>query len=82
MAVSTLRPRSTEIVKKKICKIFEKYGLEINANLKSVEFLDINMDISTGVFKPYVKPNNVPLYVHKDSNHPPAIIKNLPLSIK
>ena len=52
-----------------------------NANLKSVDFLDINMDISTGVFKPYVKPNNVPLYVHKDSNHPPAIIKNLPLSI-
>ena len=30
---------------------------------------------------PYMKPNNTPLYVNKNSNHPPAIIKNIPLSI-
>ena len=28
-----------------------------------------------------MKPNNTPLYVHKDSNHPPNIIKNIPESI-
>ena len=55
--------------------------IEITVNVKSVNFLDINMDISTGIFKPYVKENNVPLYVHKDSNHPPAVIKNLPKPI-
>ena len=30
---------------------------------------------------PYTKPNNVPLYIHKESNHPPIITKNLPKSI-
>ena len=27
------------------------------------------------------RPNNTPLYVHKQSNHPPNIIKNIPESI-
>ena len=67
LAVSSLSPRNTEIVKKEICKIFERNGLQIDicANMKSVNFLDINIDISTGIFKPYVKPNNVSQYVHK-----------------
>ena len=30
---------------------------------------------------PYTKPNNIPLYIHKKSNHPPQIIKNIPKSI-
>jgi len=34
-----------------------------------------------GVYSPYMKPNNTPLYVHKESNHPPSIIKNIPESI-
>ena len=28
-----------------------------------------------------MKPNNIPLYVHNQSNHPPTIIKNIPKSI-
>ena len=32
-------------------------------------------------FKPYNKPGNIPMYVHKLSNHPPAIIKNIPKNI-
>lgn len=28
-----------------------------------------------------MKPNNTPLYVHKDSNHPPQITRNIPKSI-
>jgi len=30
---------------------------------------------------PYAKPNNIPLYIQKKSNHPPQIIKNIPKSI-
>ena len=30
---------------------------------------------------PYVKPNNVPQYIHSKSNHPPGILKNIPESI-
>merc|ERR1711947_32780 len=32
-------------------------------------------------YKTYIKPNDTPLYVHKKSNHPPSIIKNLPDAI-
>ena len=30
---------------------------------------------------PYTKENNIPLYVHKRSNHPQRIIENIPQSI-
>ena len=46
--------------------------------MKSIDFLDITMDLRTGKYKPFMKSNNTPLYVHKDSNHPPSIIKNIP----
>ena len=39
------------------------------------------MDLRTGIYKPYMKPNNTPLYVHKKSNHPPNITRNIPESI-
>ena len=83
LAISFLTPRNTEKVKKEICRIFEKNGLrvEIKANLKTVDFLDVTLDIETGIFKPFVKPNNIPLYVHKHSNHPPSVINNIPKSI-
>ena len=28
-----------------------------------------------------MKPNNQPLYVHKESNHPDVILKNIPLGV-
>ena len=49
--------------------------------MKTVDFLDVNFNIETGISKPFVKPNNVPLYVHKKSNHPPTVINNIPKSI-
>ena len=55
--------------------------MDIKANIKSVDLLDISIDIRTGIIKPFVKPNNVPLYVHKDINHPPAVTNNLPKSV-
>ena len=50
-------------------------------SLKVVDFLNIKMDLNTREHKPYMKPNNTPLYVHKQSNHSPNIIKNIPESI-
>lgn len=83
LATSNMSPRETEKTKKKICKIFEKLNLKITieANLKSVDFLDITMDLSSQLYKPYMKPNNRPLYVNKNSNHPPSILKNIPESV-
>ena len=49
--------------------------------MKNVNFLDINLDLLRGIHKPYMKPNDQPLYVDVQSNHPKSIIKNIPLSV-
>ena len=39
------------------------------------------MNLNTGAYQPYRKKNNTIHYVDSKSNHPPAIIKNVPKSI-
>ena len=51
------------------------------ANVKCVNYLDVTLNLETETFKPYVKPNDKPTYVHADSNHPPCILKNIPKSV-
>ena len=48
LAVSNLTRKQTETVKQNICKIFDLNGLKITieANMKSVDFLDITMDLN------------------------------------
>ena len=83
LAVCDLKPRQTELVRKKLCQVFHGFGLRITstANVKNVNFLDINLDLNEGIYKPYMKPNDKPLYVHTGSNHPRSILKNIPLSV-
>ena len=83
LAACELRPRQTELVKKNICSIFQQNGLKITieANLKSVDFLDVNLNLELEIYKPYMKPNDKPIYVDRNSNHPPSILKNIPESI-
>ena len=83
LAVSHKTPRQTDLLKKEICSIFSKNGLNITieANKTTVDFLDITLDLPSATYRPFMKPNNSPLYVHKDSNHPPSIINNIPESI-
>ena len=54
-----------------MCRIFKDNGLNItiDANKKVADFLDITLDLRTGNYKPYIN------YIHKESKHPPAIIK-------
>ena len=63
--------------------MFKTYNLSITieANLKSVNFLDVQLDLERDAYRPYIKPNDKPCYVHSLSNHPPGIIKNIPVSI-
>ena len=83
LAVSSATCRQIELMKKRICKIFENNGLKvtIEANAKQVNFLDVTLDLTNGIYKPYMKENNVPLYVHVKSNHPPKVIQNIPMGI-
>ena len=66
-------------MKKKMKAVFNTHGLDvtIDVNLKIVNFLDICMDLDADTYKPFIKPNTTPLYIHSQSNHPPTVIKNL-----
>ena len=73
----------SEKIKKKMRKIFKEDGLNITVecNLALTDFLDVTFDLKSGTYYPYRKQNNEILYIHKESNHPPSIIKQIPSMI-
>ena len=73
----------SEKIKNKMCKIFKENGLNITVecNLDITDFLDVTFDLKSGTYCPYSKQNNEILYIHKQSNYPPSIIKQIPLMI-
>ena len=83
LAVSALTKRQTEIVRQQIVEIFKKNGLKIHivANIETVNFLDVTLNLKTGKFCPYKKPNSTPMYIHTKSNHPPTVIRNIPMAV-
>ena len=79
----TSRPQADRI-RKDFTKIFkEDFDLSITCetNLKVVNFQDVTLNLTTGKYQPYNKPDNNPLYINILSNHAPNIIKNLPGNI-
>ena len=83
LAVSALTNWLTEKLWQQIKKVYEDNGLKVTAevNKKIVSFLDVTLDLTTGRHRAYMKPNTIPLYVSSFSNHPPTIIKNIPLEV-
>ena len=83
LAAFNKTPQEIEKIKKELCKIFRENDVKITieANKTIVNFLDVTLDLQTGKHYPFTKEGNVPLYVHKKSNHPPSILKNIPDSI-
>ena len=69
--------------KKDIIKLFQQNGLQITieTSMKTVDFLDITLDLSKENFKPYKKTNNELLYVNIQSNHPSTVLKHIPDSV-
>ena len=55
--------------------------VHVSTNLKTVDFPDASFDLNQSVYKPYRKRNNNPIYIDKNSNHPPNILKQLLKSI-
>ena len=76
-------PKS-EQVKKNIQKIYKEHGLDIiiQCNMKVVNYLDVTFNLNDGAYKPYTKPNNKIKYIHKNSNHPASVTRQIPLSIE
>ena len=65
--------------KKEVAAILKStgIGITISANLKTVDFLDLPLDLDLGTYQIFNKPNNIPLYVHKQSSHPPNVTRNI-----
>ena len=78
LAAFNAKPQQIEKIKKGFCKIFRENDLKITveANMTKVNFLDVTLDLQSGKHYPYTKEGNIPLYVHKKSNHPPSILKS------
>ena len=73
-----------ECTKKEIIQLFKSNNLSItiDTNMQQVNFLDITLNLTSCKYSPYRKPNDQLLYIHKDSNHPPTIKRQLPTMIQ
>ena len=69
-----------ERIKKNFQKIFRENDLNIviKCNLKIFDYLDGTLNLLNSTYKPFSKPNNEINYIHKESNHPSSIIKQIP----
>ena len=55
---------------------------DIRHSLKQVDFLDITLNLESSEYEPFRKKDNLPVYVHKGSNHPPNLTANIPKMIE
>ena len=80
ISIVALSGPQVERLRKNLFKFFDQYNLKITieANVKSTDFLDISMNLETGIHRPFRKEDSIPTYINVNSNHPPHIIKNLP----
>ena len=69
-----------ERTRKNIIKAFKEIQVNITAetNLFQTDFLDVTFNLKSNKFFPYRKPNDHPLYINNQSNHPPSIRKQQP----
>ena len=85
LAVVKYSGRALEKFQQKIREIFMAEGLtieiETGSDLKITDFLDLTLNLNTKEFRPYMKPNNKPIYINCQSNHPPNILKHMPVMI-
>ena len=79
-AVRSKSGRRLDNIRKNIIELFKEEGLTItiSMNLQIADFLDATFDISRGLYYPFRKPDNKPLYINRDSNHPPTVLKEIP----
>ena len=49
--------------------------------MEIVNYLDVTLNLNDGSYRPYKKPNDE-TNIHVNSDHPPSILKQLPVSIE
>ena len=86
LAVHSRMPkRELEGTRQRLRALFANHDLTITFenthNAKIANFLDVTLDLTKEIHKPYRKPNDHPLYINVNSNHPPSVTKQIPLGI-
>ena len=79
-----MNDRENEKTRQGLKELFNEHGLKITfeaPNLTIVNFLDVTLNLSTGKFSPYRKPNDEIKYVNAKSNHPPNVIRGIPKAV-
>ena len=74
----------SERKRKEIIKLFKDCGLSITikCRLETVNFLDVTFDIVNNTYEPYRKPNDTPLFISINSNHPKSIKNTIQKSVE
>ena len=69
-----------ERYRKKLHNLFQNQGLKITTEppSQSVNFLDVTLNSKDGSYRPFKKEDLITEYVHRQSNHPPNVIKRIP----
>ena len=82
--ISNCNGQKLDRIRKQLHECFKREDLKIvvQINMLEVDFLDVHLNLTTGTFRPYMKPNNSLQYVHACSNHPKSITKNIPKMIE
>ena len=77
LALLNLTGQQTDKVRKSIIGVFKdvEFSLEIETNLKDLDFLDVSRNLRNRTYRPYKKPNDRLHYIYSLSNHPPDVIK-------
>ena len=69
---------SLDRYRKKLITLFQDNELKITAKTGKTS---INFCLNSESYQPYRKPNDEPLYINRNSNHPPTILSRLPQTI-
>ena len=74
--------KERDAIKTKIKNIFAEENLKVEqkVNILVVDYLDMTLDLEVNKHRPFHKAK--PIYIHKDSNHPQHIIKEIPKMIQ
>ena len=69
-------------IRKNVTKIFKEVGfkIKITTNLKIINFLDVTFNLTNDTYQQYKKANDPLLNVNTSSNHPPQVIKYIPIT--
>ena len=73
LAVVYATPSEIDDLTKRVAALLKSMGLSLTfkVNITTTDFLDVRLNLETNEYKPYMKPNDSPLYIDKRSNPPP-----------